>query len=174
MKKTLLLTTVVLLCVLLTTACTSAEQTPAPERKDAAADVSDTTQTTQTPEDTPAEQSEPEKQAEDDDAEYKEQKILVYLSVLGLDEQTEYTVCDWFDIEGSDDKSLLIDILNISEERFDEVEAYLRTNGFTHPQDPTYDEVNNVRFIHNSNDSLFMEMGYFENEMRINIIFTPR
>ena len=113
---------------------------------------------------------------EESDEESKEaetQKILEYLAVLGLDSSAEYTNVDWFDIDGSDEKSLILFILNISEEQFDEIEQYLVQSGYTHPQDPTYAEDTHTRFMQYSNDTLFMELGYFEDDDYINIIFTP-
>lgn len=112
--------------------------------------------------------------AETPQDELDKQKILEFVFVLGLDDNTEYANPDWFDIESSEERNMLIMIQNISEDRFAKIEEHLKQTGYTQPQDPTYVEEDKTRFIHYSNNALFMEIVYYENDMILNVHFMPQ
>ena len=67
----------------------------------------------------------------DETEEWDEQKVMGYLAMLGLDESVEYTVLDQIPIEGSDEKSILMDINSISQGRFNVVIETMEANDAT-------------------------------------------
>ena len=171
MKRYLLIVIVSLLCLCLV-ACSGQESVQNDEP------LESQQRETALPEETPA-SVEIEKSAEvpqDEVAqdETDKQKILEFIHVLGLDDSAKYSDTDWFDIEGAQERNLLITILNISEDRFAQIEENLRQNGYTQPQEPTYVEKDKTRFLQYSSEALFMEIVYHENDMILNVHFMPQ
>ena len=100
---------------------------------------------------------------------------MEYLEILGFDEDADYTVLDQFPIEGSDEKSILMDINDIDQEEFNAVVQAMEEKGCYLVSDiMTDDERNTVsRQYRNADDSLYIEMVYSADTEYINIIFTP-
>ena len=104
-----------------------------------------------------------------------EQTVMEYLGILGLDENAKYTVLDQFSIEGSDEKSILMDINNIAKDQFDAVIQAMENNGCYSVSDPMINEEKQTTSLQyrNEDDTLYIEMVYSAGADYINIIFTP-
>ena len=172
MKKRLLIFTLVILIIMLA-ACGGTEEN-AVESQETNAAVSNETgpaaevQTDEMPQNT--------EEGDDEEADaVDEQKVKVYLGILGLDDNADYTVLDQFPIEGSDEKSILMDINGIDQEQFDTIIQYMKDCGCYLVSDPMVDEEKHTTALQyrNADDTLYIEMVYSADAYYINIIFTP-
>lgn len=114
-------------------------------------------------------------ESEDKQEEEDIQKLLEYLKILGLDENTQYTILDKFPIEGSEDISILTDIIGIDEEAFEAIINTMEANGSHLVSDIMRDEERQTTSMQfrNADDTLYIELVYSTDAEYINIIFSP-
>ncbi len=138
--------------------------------------VVEVTEPTAEPQDnqTPKE-SESKADLEEEQAETDRQKLLEYLQILGLDENTQYTLLDKFPIEDSEEVSILTDIIDIDDEAFNEIIDTMKSNGCYLVSDIMIDEEKQTTSMQfrNADDSLYIELVYSADSDYITIIFSP-
>ena len=176
MKKGFMILHIILIMMLIV-GCDSNDQENAAESQEPDTVTAQATE----PEEGTEEDNSPEISEEEPDAQEEQtdavdaQKVKEYLSILGLDDNADYTVLDQFPVEGSDEKSILMDINGIDQEQFDAAIEAMEKNGCYLVSDIMVDEEKHTtsRQYRNADDTLYIEMVYSSDADYINIIFTP-
>jgi len=179
MKKVLVLIHIVLI-IMFAVACGGTDDKTAKTQETEAKAVSEEVVPTENPQESkaptePAEETEVQEVQEEQTDAVDEQKVLEYIQIFGLDESAEYSNLDYFPIEGSDEKSILMDINGIDGEMFDAAIEAMEANGCYLVSDIMRNEEKNTTSMQyrNADDSLYIELMYSADAEYINVIFSP-